>query len=257
MNRLSERPPFNEAHPPLMTSIDELVEGQTELCEIGKSVVAGDNFDFVIDPAYDWQNMPTVTPKERQRRDAVKAAKLKQVEAYHVTRYRYWTRFDRVMFAEDKEFQITTSIGYETTHQRTVSESSTETFGLTLGLELSGNLFKPKPANAVASFREQMGLGGGKASSSAEFTYQLSKELRFEETDNTTYREEQSISTTETFRGGAAYYFWAINEVVHMKRKRPEQEILEPVSDIVARTGILWIDRLVFREDNPEFSREA
>ena len=241
-------PPFNESHPPLMESIDDLVEGQTQLSQVGKADIIRDNFDFVIDPAYDWQNMPSVTPKERERIQKTRQDKLEQVESYSVTRQRYWSRFNRIMFAEDKEFQSTTTVGYETTHQTSKSQTRTETFGLTLGLELSGNLFKASPGNKVAAYRNALNLGGGKASTSAEFTYQLSNELRFEEIDSATYREETMISTTETFRGGCAYYFWVINEVVDLARKRVGSDLLEPVSSIVASTGITWVDRVVFRE---------
>lgn len=245
---LGKKYPFNESHPPLMESIDSLIDGQTELFLVGESTIIKDNFDYVIDPAYNWQNMPSVTPKERERIKDVKAAKLNQVENYLIMRKRYWGRFNRLMFAEDKEYQITTTTGYETTHQRSSSETITETFGFTLGLELSGNLFKPSTGNKVAKYLAAAGLTGGKASTSAEFTYQLSNELRFEEIDSFTYREEKSVTTTETFRGGAAYYFWAIYEVVDLVRKRPNDLTLEPVNDIVAATEITWIDRLIFRE---------
>lgn len=248
MHLLGALPPFNEAHPPFMTSINDLVEGQTELSLVGKACIERDNFDFVIDPAYDWQNMPSVTPKERERIEAAKRDKLDQVESYLVARQRYWSRFNRIMFAEDKEFQITTTVGYETTHQTSSSQTRTESFGLTLGLELSGNLFKAPPGNKVAAYRNAMSLSGGKASTSAEFTYQLSNELRFEEIDSTTYREETTVSTTETFRGGCAYYFWVINEVVDLSRKRVGTDLAEPVSSIVASTGITWVDRIIFRE---------
>ncbi|QPQ55523.1 hypothetical protein IC614_02660 [Allosphingosinicella flava] len=250
---MSENPPYNESHPPFATSIDALIPTPTQLGIIGICEVTKDNFDYVIDPAYPWQEMPTVTPKERERREAVRQEKLEQVEKYILTRGRYWQRTDEIQFAEDREMQVTITVGIETTHQETASRTSTETIGLTLGLDLSGDLFSSGAAKKAAAFRKSEGvLKGGKASSSAEFTYMISEELRFEQTDIRTYREETTISTTETYRGGAVYYVWVKSEELSIARMRPGAKAPEHVKQIVAGTGKSWTDRFIYRPDDDE-----
>ena len=220
------------------------------VCEINK-----ENFDYVVDPAYPWQEMPTVTPKERERREAVRQDKLAQVERYILTRGRFWQRTDEIQFAEDQEMQVTITVGIETTHQETASRTATETIGLTLGLDLSGDLFSSGAAKKVAAFRRSEGApGGGKASSSVEFTYMISEELRFEQTDIRTYREETTISTTETYRGGAVYYLWAKNEELSIARMRAGASVPEHVKQIVGGTGTNWTDRFIYRPENGDMT---
>jgi hypothetical protein len=249
---LPSNPPYNESHPPFATSIDVLVPSPTELGIIGTCEIGRDNFDYVIDPAYPWQEMPAVTPKERERREAVRQDKLKQVFRYVLTRGRYWQRTDEIQFAEDREEQVSITIGIETTHQETETRTSTETIGLTLGLDLSGNLFSGGAAKKVAAFRASEGtaLRGVKANSSAEFTYMVSEELRFEQTDIQTYRQEKTVSTTETYRGGAVYYVWAKTEELSIGRLREDGGVPEHVKLIVAGTGKTWTDRFVYRKDD-------
>jgi hypothetical protein len=78
----------------------------------------------------------------------------------------------------------------------------------------------------------------------------VSEELRFEQTDIRTYREETTISTTETYRGGAVYYVWVTNEALSIGRVRVGGGVPEHMKQIVAGTGRSWTDRYIYRKDN-------
>ncbi|GAB3380050.1 hypothetical protein [Lysobacter fragariae] len=237
---------FNEAHPPFVASVDQMPPPRTQAGVMGSSTIGKDNFDNVRDPAYLWQDMPEVTPTERKRRDDTRKAKLEQVEGYHLRRERYWELVRRMQFAEDVEYEVTLTRGIETTHQVTESKTSTENIGLTLGLQLSGDLFKPGAAKKAAAFRDASRAANVEAETSLEFTYQLTNELRFERVDSQTYREETSLTTRTTYRGGNVYYVWQLSEALVMSRKRPGKELVEPMNDMVASTGVNWTDRYTY-----------
>jgi hypothetical protein len=237
---------FNEAHPPFAESIEVMPPGRSEASVLGTAVIGKADFDRVRDPAYLWQDMPTQTPTERQRREEVKAAKAKQVESYLMHRERYWELIHRMQFAEDVAYEVSTSRGIETSHQETESQTSTETIGITLGLELSGSLFKPAAAKKAAAFQAAIRGTEAEAQGSAEFTYELSNELRFERVDSQTYTEEITVTTSTTYLGGHVYYVWSLAEALVMFRKRPELPLPEPMNDIVAATGTTWTDRLSY-----------
>lgn len=235
-------PAFNEAHPPFADSIDVMPPIRTESGTVGTVIVEPIDFDLVHDPAYPWEKMPTATPREREARDQVRNNQRAEVAQYIVTRERLWELAQRLQFAERLEVEVTHTQGIETTHEETETRTRTEVIGLTLGLELSGNLFSPGGGGKAAAARL---FKGARAQTSAEFTYELTNELQFQKMDSQTYRRETSITTRTEYAAQAVYYVWQLSEALQLSRKRTDSEI-SPVSDIVAATGFTWTDKLSY-----------
>lgn len=238
-------PAFNEAHPPFATSIEVMPPVRTEAGLVGTVTVEPVDFDLVRDPAYPWQQMPTVTPREKEARAKVRQNQTEEVAQYVVARERLWELAQRLQFAETLEVEVTHTQGIETTHEETETRSRTEVIGLTLGLELSGDLFSPSPGKKKAAAEL---VRGGQAQTSAEFTYQLTNELQFQKMDSQTYRQETSITTRTAYAAQAVYYVWELCEVLQLGRKRKDGTF-SPVSDIVATTGFTWTDKLSYAPD--------
>lgn len=242
-------PPFNEAHPPFADTVHTMPPTRTEAGDLGSSLVRPVDFDLVHDPAYPWQSMPQVTPREKEARTAVRANQQAEVAQYVVRRERFWELAQRLQFAEELEVEVSHTQGIETTHEETETRTRTEVIGLTLGLELSGNLFSPSPAKKA---RVLASAGSGNAQTSAEFTYQLTNDLQFQTMDSQTYRRETTTTTRTVYAASSVYFVWQLTEVLVLQRERTAGGEAFPVSDVVAATGFTWTDKLAYGALEPD-----
>lgn len=226
--------PFNSAHPPKM------IDPEVQPADISASEVLGDyhvgqgEFEYVADPLYPWQTMPRETPRQEKRYREMRQKQQAEVSGYRVRRERFWKQIKYAIYNTDTTITLTTTTGMEWMHEQESSQDITQEIGMTLGLNLAGDIMAPEvpPVASVAN------LGGN-----LEFTAHLSRTLHFSTRDSTTYRKEETLSVQKDYKAGVIYIDWQIWERLTLLRISASGKAVE-ISMTDAATNVLCGDFL-------------
>jgi hypothetical protein len=211
-------PAFNEAHPPLMTDPNVFPPKRSASARIGQPFrIQQKDFFRVNDQQYPWVGMRHDSPSQWQRGKDLQVAHKHEVDHYLVIREQYWALFDRRMYGMETVDKVSIEQGTTYSHKEVRRESTTSRFAVTLGLNLTDNIF---------------GVTLGKSSVNSNFNYEFSRALKFTETDEITYRETEIHSRETKFAPDTQYLYWQVcNDVLlyRIKQQRP-----------VIRSGCAW-----------------
>lgn len=226
--------PFNPAHPPKMSD-PEIQPADTSASEIfGEYNVAQEEFEYVADPLYPWQTMSRETPSQEKRYREMRQKQKAEVSSYRVRRERFWKQIKYAIYNTDTTITLTTTTGMEWMHEQESGEDVTQEIGLTLGLDLAGDMMVPEvpPVASISNFSGNM-----------EFTAHLSRTLHFSTRDSTTYRKEETLSVEKAYKAGVIYIDWQIWERLTLLRVLANGTV-EKISMMDAATDVLCGDFL-------------
>lgn len=231
---MAELEPFNPAHPPKMRD-PEVQPANTSASDIlGEYNIAQKEFEYVADPLYPWQAMPRQTPRQEKSYREMRDKQKREVSSYRVRRERFWKQIKYVIYNTDTTITLTTTTGMEWTHEQESGQDITQEIGLTLGLDLEGDIMAPD-VPPVASIPNATGR--------MEFTAHLSRTLHFSTRDSTTYRKEETYSIQKDYKAGVIYIDWQIWERLTLLRVLKNGTV-EKISMVDAATDVLCGDFL-------------
>ncbi|MFD1952982.1 IPT/TIG domain-containing protein [Paenibacillus thailandensis] len=252
---LAAYPPFNEAHPPLMTDADTFPPERSADLVVGKFVIQPGNFDRVYDPVFPWQDLQSYhDPDDYAKMQAYKKDRDNKVDHYVVTRKRFWKMTDRQFFGEDTDVTVTVQQGIINHHSSTEEQTFTERIQAELGLHIGGDLGEPEvpPVELTTA----VAADSGQPTDDLGFTFEMSHTLHFTQVDEQTYSEETTKTTEVHFKGQTHYLYWQIYEQLILKRvpKAGQESYFNDdpssVSSMTAITPIQYIDRFTVQSNN-------
>ncbi|QYR20277.1 IPT/TIG domain-containing protein [Paenibacillus sp. sptzw28] len=255
-------PPFNEAHPPLMTDPDTFPPERTADFAVGEFMIQSGNFDRVYDPLYPWQDLQSYhNTDDYAKMQAYKSERDSKVDHYLVTRKRFWKLTDRHFYGEDTEITVTVHRGIINHHSSTEEKTFTSRIQIDLGLHIGGDLGVPDvpPVELAAG----LAAASEQPTDDLGFTFEMSQTLHFTQVDEQTYTEETTTTTDVHYKGQTHYLNWQIYEQLVIKRipKAGQESFFKDESPIVssmtAITPIQYTDRFTVQaEKDPKDESE-
>jgi hypothetical protein len=224
---------FFDAHPPLITGPDDAIPDRSDYDTVGELLVTGADMNRIVDPAYPWRDyLADHGPVYHQKILSILASRDSAVDHYRVTRRRFWKQVKRWHYGTDTQVTVVKHVGYvqHKAHIEEKTETATQRIAADLGINITaggadvpGDV-PPVPPVAMAAAGDGGNGGGGNGGSGVNlglhFSNEMTRSLHITDTDESTFTDETTTSTVETFKGNTTYVYWQMQEECALEQCR-------------------------------------